>query len=63
MNKLQPFPVVSKELLEALEKRFPDRAPYKGDDYPDIMYRAGEVAVVRFLRYQFDLQNQNILEN
>jgi hypothetical protein len=57
------FPLVSKELLAELEKRFPDRAPEIGDSHDSILIQTGQVSVVRFLRHQFDLQNQNILEN
>jgi hypothetical protein len=57
------FPLVSKELLAELEKRFPDRAPEIGDNHDSILIQTGQVSVVRFLRHQFDLQNQNILEN
>lgn len=57
------LPVISKELLENLESRFPDRAPDIKDDIDTIRFRSGQVSVVRFLRHQFELQNQNILEN
>lgn len=57
------FPVVSKELLEELEKRFPDRMPEAHTTLEQYILRQGRVEVVRFLRHQFNLQNQNILEN
>lgn len=57
------FPVVSKELLEELEKRFPDRLPDNPTTQDQYLLRQGRVEVVRFLRHQFNLQNQNILEN
>lgn len=57
------FPVVSKELLEELEKRFPDRLPENHTTLDQYILRQGRVEVVRFLRHQFNLQNQNILEN
>ena len=57
------FPLVSKDLLEELEKRFSDKAPIRGAKIDDIMFDAGQVNVVRMLRHQFNLQNQNILEN
>ena len=58
--KLPPIP---KELLEVLEKRFPDKAPVLGQDMATIMFNAGQANVVRLLRHHFNLQNQNILEN
>lgn len=57
------FPPISKELLEVLEKRFADRAPDLGMNMETIMFNSGQVSVIRLLRHQFDLQNQNILEN
>lgn len=57
------LPPISKELLDVLEKRFPDRMPDSVRDYEEYLVKQGQVSVVRFLRYHFDLQNQNILEN
>ena len=57
------FPLVSEELLKELEKRFPDRMPDNPMPHPDYLLRQGHIQVVRLLRHQFNLQNQNILEN
>lgn len=57
------FPTVTKELLEELEKRFPDRLPQGPVALEDYLYLQGQIQVVRLLRHQFNLQNQNILEN
>lgn len=57
------FPAVSKELLDELERRFPDRLPESHLESLDLIrIKQGQVSVLRFLRSQFDLQNQNILE-
>jgi hypothetical protein len=56
------FPKISKELLEVLEKRFPDRSPDLHDSMDSVRFQSGQVSVVRLLRHHFDLQNQNILE-
>ena len=56
------FPTISKELLEVLEKRFPDRLPDGPVSLEKYLVRQGNAEVVRLLRHQFDLQNQNILE-
>lgn len=57
------FPAVSKELLDELERRFPDRLPDSLSESLDLIrIKQGQVSVLRFLRSQFDLQNQNILE-
>jgi len=55
------FPIVPKELLDALEKRFPDKVVDPKKQCPQEAY--GSALVVRFLRYQYDLQQHNILEN
>jgi len=65
MEKQKPslrVPPIPKEFLEMLEARFPDRAPGLEDSLDEIRFRSGQVSVVRWLRHQFDLQNQNILE-
>jgi len=61
MEKSQ-FPNVSKDLLDELLKRFPDVMPMDSSIH-DIYVLQGQVLVVRFLKHQFDLQNQNILES
>lgn len=57
------FPNISKELLDELEKRFPDRLPEAHTTHENYLLKQGQVSVVRLLRHQFNLQNQNILEN
>ena len=57
------FPTIPKELLEELELRFPDHLPMKAVPYEDYILRQGQITVIRLLRHQYDLQNQNILEN
>lgn len=63
MDNRKRFPVVSKELLEELEKRFPDRCPELSASIDEIRFKSGQVSVVLFLRSIFDNQNRNILEN
>jgi hypothetical protein len=60
MKNIKHFPPVSKELLEELEKRFPDRVP-DPVACPKVAY--GSVLVIRFLRSQYNSQQTNILEN
>ena len=57
------FPLVSKDLLDELEKRFSDRMPSGPVALEDYLFLQGQATVVRLLRHQFNLQNQNILEN
>lgn len=56
------FPYVSKELLEHLEKAFPDRMPETEDGLESIRFKQGQVSVVRHLRYQFNNQTKKVLE-
>jgi hypothetical protein len=57
------FPIVTKELLDELEQRFPDRMPEMELGGLDVVrYRQGQVSVVRLLRKQFELQTMNVLE-
>jgi len=57
-SKLPPIPV---DLLVALEKAFPDVCPDPSASLDDIRIKQGELAVVRFLRRQYDIQNTTIL--
>lgn len=60
--KNNKFPLVSKELLLELEKRFPDVCPEPDLTLDQIRIKQGQVSVVRFLRTQFDSQSNNVLE-
>ena len=53
----EKFPFIPLPLLEDLERRFPERAPSKGETLEELMFRGGQVAVVRFLREQLNRQN------
>jgi hypothetical protein len=57
----QKFPPVPQALLEELERRFPDRIP---DSLctDELLRKQGNVQVLRFLRKQFDIQNQTVLD-
>ncbi len=51
-----PFPAVDAELVEALERAFPDRCPDAALSHDEIRERIGETRVVRFLRRQLERQ-------
>ncbi|UHX60273.1 hypothetical protein RsoPWF2_34 [Ralstonia phage vRsoP-WF2] len=57
------FPPIPKELLEALEKRFPETPLENIGSVDQLRLAQGELRVVRFLRAQFEKQTKNILEN
>jgi len=43
------FPLVSKELIEELDSRFPNQAPLLEEDYAKLRWRGGQRSVVEFL--------------
>ena len=51
------FPYVSRELIEELERRFPERSPSKGENMEVLLWRGGECSVVRFLREKYKQQS------
>lgn len=55
------FPLIPKDLLEALEKRFPERCPDIKQGDREIWWMCGERAVIRFLRQKFEEQNETSL--
>jgi hypothetical protein len=54
------FPVITDELIEALDERFPDRMP-ECTTFPEICRLQGQVAVVRLLKSVRKEQADNIL--
>lgn len=55
------FPPIPRDLLDELERRFPDRMP-DSTNTDELLRKQGNVQVVRFLRKQFDLQNTTVLD-
>lgn len=55
------FPVISLEILQALDERFKNQCPNLNDSDRQIWYDAGARAVVNFLAAQYEQQNENIL--
>ena len=50
------FPLVSKELIEELNRRFPDKSPTYLEEHPLLMWRGGQRSVVDFLQTIHDEQ-------
>lgn len=61
MSMFKNFPSIPKELLEELEKRFPDKCPEQGETTDQIRVKMGQVSVIRFLRAAFEFQNTTVL--
>lgn len=57
------FPPVTEALVQALEQRFPDRAPNIDTSDREVWARVGEVRVVRFLRSQLEQQKEELLDH
>ncbi|BEP42116.1 hypothetical protein [Variovorax sp. V15] len=57
------FPPISAELMNELEKRWPDSMPgLEATPTVEILrFKQGAISVIRFLRSQFDLQNKTVL--
>tara|TARA_B100000959_G_scaffold274863_1_gene327344 strand:+ start:97 stop:297 length:201 start_codon:yes stop_codon:yes gene_type:complete len=61
-DKLAKLPPISKELLEELDKLFPERTPEINMDMKEIYFRIGQRSVVRFLHKEKKQQSDNIME-
>jgi hypothetical protein len=60
MDDYISFPVITDELVEALDERFPDKMP-ECATFPEICRLQGQVAVVRLLKSVRKEQSDNIL--
>tara|TARA_R100001244_G_scaffold131950_1_gene106353 strand:- start:108 stop:320 length:213 start_codon:yes stop_codon:yes gene_type:complete len=59
-EEYKSFPVITEELMEALEERFPDKMPVC-TTFPEICRLQGQVAVVRLLKSVRKEQTDNII--
>lgn len=60
---MDQLPVIPKDLLDALEQRFPERCPEPEWSEREIWMRVGERRVIRLLRRAYEQQQENVLEN
>tara|TARA_Y100000310_G_C20072721_1_gene530142 strand:+ start:123 stop:323 length:201 start_codon:yes stop_codon:yes gene_type:complete len=60
-NNKQVFPSIPADLLEELDRIFPERSPDFKWSEKDCFWNGGQRSVVRFLHQQFQIQNENIL--
>lgn len=56
------LPVISKDLLDALDVLFPEKTPPITMEYREICYRSGQRSVINFLHEKFKQQSENVLE-
>jgi hypothetical protein len=62
MHTLPTIPPLDAALVDALDKRFPERCARPGMTLEDIWLEAGKREVIRFLQDQLRQQSDNILE-
>lgn len=55
------FPLVNKDLLEELNKRFPAKSPDRTETQNDLMWRGGQRSVVDFLNTIYEEQEASRL--
>lgn len=55
------FPTIPHDLMEELEKRFPEMTPPLTMSLEEIRWKGGQRSVVRFLRSQYDRQNETVI--
>lgn len=58
---LTECPLIPKDLLEYLEKQYPERCPDPYEDERGTRHYAGAVSLVRWLRMIHNDQNENIM--
>ncbi len=51
------LPLIPLDLLEALERRYPERSYEPGDTLEDLMFAGGKRDLVRWLRTRYDRQS------
>ena len=56
------LPVISKDLLDALDVLFPERTPPITMEYKEICFRSGQRSVINFLHAKHKQQSENVLE-
>ena len=56
------FPLISKELVNAIEECFPQRDFDAQADHNILVFHYGQRSVVNFLRSKYNEQNENILD-
>ena len=57
--KQDKCPPIPENLLNFLNRRFPEKCPDLDDSDREIWARTGERRVIRFLKRQFDLQQKD----
>jgi hypothetical protein len=56
------LPNLSKDLVEELDRLFPEKSATLDFDTKELYFKGGQRSVVRYLKEQFDRQNETILK-
>jgi hypothetical protein len=56
-----PLPPIDERLVAAMAAEFPDRAPDLDWSDKEIMFRAGQVAVIRWMTKKHEEQQEDLL--
>lgn len=63
MSTSSDLPPIPKDLLDALDSKFPERCPEVSWSDREVWVRTGERLVIRYLKRVYEEQNRNILDN
>ena len=58
IKKKTRLPELSQDLLDELDRLFPENSPEKNWSEKDCMWKGGQRSVVRYLHEQFKIQNE-----
>jgi hypothetical protein len=58
---MNEFPTITKAVLKALEERFPMKDFGQTNDINKLNFHYGQRSVLSFLKSEYNIQNQNIL--
>ena len=59
--RVLPLPPIDQRLVAAMAAEFPDRAPDLDWSDKEIMFRAGQVSVIRWLGQKYEEQQEDLL--
>ncbi len=59
MNDELVLPALSKDLIDKLDKLFPDKCPLLTDDDRMVWYKSGQRSVINYLQQIYDEQLQD----
>jgi len=59
MNEEIVLPALSKDLIDKLDKLYPDKCPQLTDDERMVWYKSGQRSVINYLRQIYDEQLQD----